>query len=172
MDNIKKISINAIHPKVLNALHATIAEAKARKMLVGLFCGLRTAEESDHLYQLGRTIPNADGIITNAKAWQSWHNYGLAGDIVFKDEKGRWTWNGMPKCWKDKNGLWTWNKTISNKWNDLGEIGKIFGLEWGGTFVHMKPDFPHFQMIGKMKNTGEAKKMLFSIGIDKIWERI
>jgi len=39
----------------------------------------RTFAESDKLYAQGRTEPGQ--IISNAKAGQSWHNYGLALDF-------------------------------------------------------------------------------------------
>lgn len=152
--------VTALHPKVVDALSATLTEAKARGLSVAMHSGLRFAEEQDKLYALGRTIINPDGkndakpfgnVITNAQAYESWHCFGLAVDIVFKDEKGNWTWSKTPK-----------------QWAELGAVGEIFGLEWGGHWTRF-PDFPHFQMRGRIPNIHEAKKMLFEKGIEGVW---
>jgi hypothetical protein len=46
---------------------------------------LRTAAEQTELYAQGRTKPGK--IVTNAKAWKSWHNVGRAFDICFLSNK-------------------------------------------------------------------------------------
>lgn len=155
--------IKAIHPKVLDATNQTISEAQQRGMKVGLQMGVRDAVAQDRLYSLGRTLVNPDGktkekpmgtIITNAKGWESWHCFGLAVDLVFKDAKGNWTWN----------------KT-SKEWGALGAVGKMFGLSWGGDWTKF-PDFPHFQRIGTIPNIHEAKRILEEKGIDALWSMI
>lgn len=62
---------------------------------------------------------------SKAKFGHSYHNYGLAVDIVFKDNRGNWTWN-------------------SDQWERLGQIGKSLGFEWGGDWKGFV-DCPHFQ---------------------------
>lgn len=154
--------VTGMNPIVLESLQATISEAKARGMIVGLHYGLRTAEEQDRLYALGRTIPNPDGkskekpmgnIVTNARAFESWHCYGLAADLVFKDDRGNWTWNKTPE-----------------QWEELGKCGEVFGLTWGGRWK-MK-DYPHFQKTGSLKNVHEAKMLLEKGGIEAVWKLV
>jgi peptidoglycan L-alanyl-D-glutamate endopeptidase CwlK len=140
--------ITALHPKVTDGLSQLITEAKARGLNVALNMGLRTAEQQDALYSQGRAAPG--GIVTNAPAWLSWHNYGLAVDIVFKDDKGNWTW------------------AESCDWDGLGAVGKMFGFQWGGDWTKF-PDRPHFQMIGKISNVRTAKQILFEQGVDALW---
>src|SRR3990167_4530812 len=144
--------ITGLHPKVAEAARKTIEEAKARKMVVGVHSGLRTAEEQESLYALGRTRVNPDGkstsnpmgnVVTNAKAWESWHSYGLSVDLVFKNEMGGWTWNRPESDWKA-----------------LGGVGKMFGFEWGGDWQTFK-DRPHFQMRGRLLGLADAKTILF-----------
>lgn len=55
-----------------------------------LFEGFRTPERQNALYSQGRE--NTQKIVTNAKAWQSFHNFGLAVDIVGQKPDGTWTW--------------------------------------------------------------------------------
>ena len=142
------MEITALHPKVADGASQLVAEAKARGMSVGVFMGLRSPEQQDGLYAFGRTKPGS--IVTNAQGWDSWHQYGLAIDVVFKDEKGNWTWDET----KD--------------WHALGAVGKIFGFQWGGDWTKF-PDRPHFQIIGRIPNVKEAKRILFEEGLDKLW---
>ena len=144
--------VTGLHPKLITAATHTVTEAKARGLIVAIHSGLRTAEEQEKLYAKGRTIEG--DIVTNSKAFDSWHNYGLAVDIVFKDEKGNFTWN----------------KKLSD-WEDLGKVGELFGLEWGGRWKKF-PDFPHFQLRGSFKTVADAKKILMEKGIDSVWELI
>lgn len=86
---------------------------------------LRTFEEQDALYQLGRTRPGKK--VTNARAGSSWHNYGLAYDVVILDKDGKANWN-----------------TLDVNWKTVGILGESFGLEWGGRWEKFK-DYPHFE---------------------------
>ena len=155
--------ITALHPKVVTALTQTITEAKARGMTVAMHSGLRSSEAQEKLYALGRTVENPDGksekkplgnIITNARAYDSWHNFGLAVDIVFKDTKGNWTW-----------------KKTAEQWAELGVVGEIFGFAWGGHWTKF-PDYPHFQIRGKLANIQQAKKILLEEGVEKLWSYV
>lgn len=84
--------------------------------------GLRTFEEQNELYNQGRTTPGSK--VTNAKGGQSFHNYGLAVDVVIM-----------------KNGQAVWTKVP----NEVVDIGTSLGFEWGGNWKSFK-DYPHFQM--------------------------
>ncbi|MGF1724237.1 M15 family metallopeptidase [Photobacterium nomapromontoriensis] len=82
----------------------------------------RTIEEQNALYAQGRTTDGNK--VTKVKGGYSFHNYGLAIDIVEI---------------KDKNANW------NPDWKAIAKIGIRHGFEWGGnwkTFI----DKPHFQM--------------------------
>lgn len=83
---------------------------------------LRTFEEQDRLYQQGRTTPGS--IVTNAPAGHSYHNYGLAFDVV-----------------PIVNGAADWD---TPHWDLIGKVGKSYGFEWGGDWTTIL-DRPHFQ---------------------------
>lgn len=74
-------------------------------------------------------IDEADEKVTNAKAGQSFHNYGVAFDIIF-------VVNGR--------------RTYSGDWETVGSIGESLGLEWGGRWKEFR-DRPHFQYTGGYK---------------------
>ena len=78
--------IQLMHPK-LRAEVATIYDEICGALRGKAFCRftytLRTFKEQDDLYAIGRTKPGAK--VTNAKGGYSFHNYGLALDIVLID---------------------------------------------------------------------------------------
>lgn len=120
--------------------------AGKNNMDVDVFSGYRSMEEQAKLYSHGRTIPG--DIITNAKPGHSFHNWGLAADVVFK-----------------VNRNWDWGPR--NRWDRLGQIGKAVGLEWGGDFKTF-PDKPHFQLTGGLTIV-EALEL---DDIGDVWEEV
>ncbi len=88
----------------------------------------RTFEESDKLYQQGRTTPGE--IVSNAKAGQSWHNYGLALDFHLQVN--------------DKD---IWDQHNPN-WMVVVNIFKAHGFNWGGEFPGTFKDYPHLEYKG------------------------
>lgn len=86
---------------------------------------LRTMAEQQALYDQGRSKPGK--VVTNAKAGDSPHNYGLAFDVAFVD-----------------NGVITWNEPRPGAWDELGKMGESLGLVWGGRWKSF-PDRPHFE---------------------------
>ena len=88
---------------------------------------LRSFERSADLYAQGRTKPGA--IVTQAKAGESFHNYGLALDFHLQID-GKDVWN-------EKNPNW---KVVVN-------IFKKYGFQWGGDWKSFK-DYPHLEYRG------------------------
>ena len=87
--------------------------------------GFRSFEEQTVLYAKGRTTPGPK--VTDAKAGESYHNYGLAVDIVTNH-------HGQP-AWIERDE------------RVRGPIGQNLGLEWGGAWKSFV-DLPHFQLTG------------------------
>ncbi len=83
---------------------------------------LRTWEDQAALYTQGRTKPGP--VVTNAKAGDSLHNYGLACDFAFVS--------------KDPYAE-------AHPWSKLGLAIKKHGMVWGGDFKRFK-DRPHAEM--------------------------
>ena len=116
--------------------------------------GLRTWEEQDRLYAIGRTRApiGRKFIVTNAPGGRSWHNFGLAFDIAVLDALGKADWD-----------------TAHPGWARAGEIGKSLGLAWGGDWKAFK-DLPHFQYVGDL--TLAVCRQLYPSGIEAIWQRV
>lgn len=148
--NLNTQRLTRVNPKITQ-LGLLMVDACAEAGLAILITqGLRTWEEQDALYAQGRTAPGK--IVTNARGGQSWHNFGLAFDIVVLDSVGKADWD-----------------TAHPGWSRAAAIGKSLGLEWGGDWTKFK-DLPHFQLIGDL--TLAVCRQLFTQGLEVIWERL
>ena len=158
LQTIEKIKKEA-HPKLRDELQKIYEEAnkKLEKSRLRFSMILRTFKEQDGIYAQGRTTKGK--IVTYSKAGQSYHNYGLAVDIVLlldKDNNGTFetaSWDVF-KDW-DKDGIADWLEVV--------KVFEKYGWEWGGKFKSFK-DMPHFQKtFGKtwqqLKQLHDLKKV-------------
>jgi len=74
MDQISQNKIAKLHPKIRFKVTQALLNLEKRNVTARIVQGLRTWAEQDALYAQGRTAPGK--IVTNAKAGQSYHNYG------------------------------------------------------------------------------------------------
>lgn len=134
-------TIRSIHPS-LQALakEFVIRLEKEKGITVRVYFGLRTFLEQNQLYAKGRTtaellekgikaIKGAPSLkkVTNAPGGFSFHNFGLAIDLV-----------------EIKDGAAIWSSSSSN-WAVIGAFGESIGWEWGGSWNSFV-DRPHFQV--------------------------
>lgn len=112
----------ALTPLVQQKADAIVAEMARLGHAVRIVEGYRSFERQTQLYNQGRTTAGA--IVTNARAGESYHNYGVAVDFVFRKEG--------------------YNATDS-LWALLGKVGKMQGFAWGGDWQGFV-DKPHFEL--------------------------
>jgi peptidoglycan L-alanyl-D-glutamate endopeptidase CwlK len=125
--------IQLLHPKLrleVATIYDEIVIALSGKTFCRFSYTLRTFNEQDDLYAIGRTKPGAK--VTNAKGGYSFHNYGLALDIVLID--------GASASWDIKKDFDNDGKA---DWMEVVAIFKKHGWEWGGDWKFV--DAPHFQ---------------------------
>ena len=82
-DKITADRVSKLHPKVRDEAAKAIDNAELGfppNMAMRVVQGLRTIAEQNALYAKGRTSPGP--IVTKAKGGSSYHNYGLAIDLV------------------------------------------------------------------------------------------
>lgn len=157
LQTIEKIKKEA-HPKLRDELQKIYEEAnkKLGKSRLRFSMILRTFKEQDGIYAQGRTTKGK--IVTYSKAGQSYHNYGLAVDIVMLlDKDGNGTFETA--SWETKAD---WDADKIADWMEVVKVFKKYGWEWGGEFKSFK-DLPHFQKtFGKtwqnLKALHDAKK--------------
>lgn len=138
MDKPTEDRIKLLHPTVRVEVAKIIEEcnqALTGRAKVRIAQGLRTMAEQDALYAQGRTKPG--NIVTNAKAGQSIHNYGLAVDIVLIID-------GKTASWDTKAD---WDNDRKADWMECVEVFKKHGWDWGGDWKSFK-DMPHFEKKG------------------------
>lgn len=127
MDQHSIDQLNLLHPKLRDIAMKAYNEAVGATptgVHPIITQGYRTFAESDKLYQQGRTTPGE--IVSNAKAGQSFHNYGCAIDFCLVI-----------------NGKESWK--VDDNWMKVVTIFKSHGFEWGGDWKSLK-DYPHLQM--------------------------
>lgn len=139
-----------VHPRLAELGLRMIDLCAQAGVAVLITQGLRTWQEQDDLYAQGRSKPGK--IVTNARGGQSWHNFGLAFDIVVLDSVGKAEWD-----------------TAHPGWKQAAAIGKSLGLEWGGDWKSFK-DLPHFQLVNGL--TLAKCRALYPQGLDRIWELV
>ncbi|OCG63031.1 hypothetical protein A9G48_06720 [Gilliamella sp. wkB18] len=97
--------------------------------------GLRTFDEQNRLYNQGRTTPGK--IVTWVRGGYSYHNYGLAIDVIeIKNKKANWA-----------------EKVLIR----ISSVGIRHGFSWGGDWKKQK-DYPHFEITFNYKTSELLKK--------------
>ncbi|MGL4974391.1 MAG: M15 family metallopeptidase [Bosea sp. (in: a-proteobacteria)] len=81
-----------LHPVMRERVRGLLQQINAEGHPFALFEAFRTPDRQRFLYEVGRTREMGRGIITKARAWQSFHQYGLAVDLVLRP-KGQWSWD-------------------------------------------------------------------------------
>jgi hypothetical protein len=152
--SISEQRLERVHPALASRVRALLEQCAIEGLSLLVTQGLRTANEQDALYAKGRTAPpiGSKFIVTKAKGGQSYHNFGLAIDIVVLDALGKADWN-----------------VAHPGWARAAAIGKSLGLEWGGDWKGFK-DIPHFQYTGGV-SLGQCRS-LCSDGFEPLWEQI
>lgn len=153
-DPISEARLQDLHPAIQKAARQFINAAEAEGIKLRISDAFRTFEEQDKLYMKGREVSESifpdwvtfwdeedeNQIVTNAKGGESYHNYGLAFDVVEMID-------GQP------------NYETPN-WSKIGQLGRSFGFVWGGDWNFK--DRPHFEMA-----FGLSTDQLYSMSISQ-----
>ena len=137
-DTASNSRIEKLHPILQCSTRNFINEVQAKlNIKLRVVSGYRSFAEQTVLYNQGRTT--AGNKVTNAKAGESYHNYGLAIDVC-----------------EIKNGKAIWDVAMYKK---IAPYAKNEGFAWGGDWKSFQ-DNPHFDMA-KGKSTLELKNLYY-----------
>lgn len=139
-DAISIVRVGVLHPKIRQEVHDLIekAESKMPGAAIRIVQGLRTFAEQDALYAQGRTKPGPR--VTNSKAGQSYHQYGLAFDFqILYDKDGNGTYETA--SWDTLKDM---DKDGEADWMEVVDVFEEAGYTWGGRFSTIK-DQPHLE---------------------------
>jgi hypothetical protein len=133
-----------LHPKVRVAVVKVYVQLQSEEIPFQIFEAFRYPERQKELYAQGRTKPG--NIVTYAKAWSSFHQYGLAVDFVLYI-----------------NGTWSWDDggTKLKWWNKMHEFGTAEGL------MRLNFETPHLQILGV--DVKDLRKGMYPPNGDKSW---
>jgi peptidoglycan L-alanyl-D-glutamate endopeptidase CwlK len=165
MGPVSEKRLELVHP-TLAMLIRMLAEDLSEP--IGVTQGLRNSSEQDALYAQGRysldvvnqrrrlvgwaPIEADENIrtVTEAKPGYSYHEFGLAVDVVPFESSGEPDWNENHPIWRE---------IIEN-----GEsLGLTSGVSWR--------DEPHFQLTGRFPETptDEVRRLAQTGGIQAVW---
>lgn len=153
MDSISETRLKLICPALADKVRQ-MAVMLADEFSFRVAQGLRSWDEQAKLYAQGRTMPGK--IVTNAAAGTSWHNFGMAVDVVPDDP----AIDGFQADWNIEHP----------SWKRLVAVGESLGLFSGSQFRTFK-DWPHFQLTGKFpaSPTDEVRQIFKDGGMEAVW---
>jgi D-alanyl-D-alanine carboxypeptidase len=124
--SMRRADLTDLHPLMRDAVTEVLKSCQVEGLPFCVFEAFRNPVRQNWLYGQGRNR-DKQPIVTYAKAWESYHQYGLAADFVLYI-----------------NNQWSWNMLGVNaaRWKRLHEIGAKFGLEKLGF------EAPHLQVSG------------------------
>ncbi len=149
-------SLNLLYPPFRMIVEAGLSQAHKQGLMAYIFEGYRSIERQSYLYAQGRTTPGQK--VTWVRPGLSWHQYGVAVDIVFDGNLQKagiqWSWEGG---YADANG---------DKYDKIAAILKSYGLEWLGD---SNVERAHFQKTFGL-SIQEAKQIADSRGVLGLWD--
>lgn len=124
--------LDDLSPLVRSQVDAWLAANAAAGDDVLVTCTKRSAEDQAALWARGRdangVVVDRKAVVTDAKPWQSAHQYGMAVDFA-PLVNGKLDWNGSDPIW-----------------DRVGARAVACGLEWAGTPGFPFPEQPHVQL--------------------------
>ena len=130
-------SLDDLHPRVRAMAEQLLGDAAAAGIPLRVTYTLRSMASQAALYAQGRTAPGP--VVTKAPAGHSFHNFGLALDVVPVELLVLPEWGDIPEHQARTDALWV----------RVGAIGKRIGFRWGGEFARFR-DRPHFEWSGDL----------------------
>jgi len=136
-----------LHPEFRLRAQRVVARCESEGIPFGIFEAFRSPWRQALLFAQGRTTKGP--IVTKARPWESYHQYGLAADFVLMPFG--------PGSWDDSGPRAAW-------WNRLRDIARAEGLE------DLSFERPHFQLRGLTIAGLRAGKL--PVGGDDAWRGV
>ena len=157
IDSISEIRLKDLMPAFADKVRTLMLMLSGESINTRVVQALRSWSDQDKLYAQGRTAPGS--IVTNVQGGYSWHNYGLAVDLV-------------PSLPGDTY-IPDWNKDHAT-WKRMIQLGPTLGLESGAAWRTF-PDAPHFQLNGRFPvgaPDDEVRQLFKDGGMAAVWDEV
>lgn len=150
MDSVSQARLSLIHPLLASKIAQLDSILQAEGITIRVTQALRSWTEQDKLFAQGRTAPGEK--VTNCPGGFSWHNFGLAVDVVPDSAQA-----------PDGTFLPDWN-TSHPDWQAIVAKATALGLVSGSYWKTFK-DWPHLQLTGKFgANPDDEVRQIFKDG--------
>lgn len=140
-----------MNPDFVILINGLIAGLRGDGHDVRVVAGFRSFADQQERFERGRLKPGA--IVTKSPAGHSWHNYGLAVDIVLNDD------SGDP----------AWPEASSPFWQRLADGALARGAVWGGQFGF--PAHIEYHPALARNDAGSLIEDFECFGLDMVWDR-
>jgi len=147
--------VKLLHPAFRERLNDVLRDLDDEQVPLEIYEAYRSPERQAELYARGRAPGVGTRKVTRAPAWRSFHDFGLAVDLVLWID-GRWTWGptGEPGApGRDQIDGW---------WNRYHDLARARGL------VPLSFEKPHVQLEGVALSDLLAGR--YPAGGDDSWE--
>ncbi len=132
--------LKGVHPRLGEQVQTLLIAMEVLGFPMMITDGVRTVEQQQALFALGRTKPGkivtyADGVKNKSNHQPKADGLGRAVDCCFLVDLDHDGQTDDP----------TWD--LKRPWNLYGEMAIALGLEWGGRWLSIK-DLPHIELKG------------------------
>lgn len=135
--------LHLLYPRFAHKVGRAIIAANSAGFPVAVFEAWRSPQRQDYLHEQGRTRPGK--VITNARAWESWHQFSCAVDIALL-VAGKWSWEFDP-----------------------AKVAPFFTAEGLTSLAPFEQC--HFQWTNGLR-TDQAQTLVKSSGLQRLWLEI
>lgn len=152
LNAVSERRLMTVHPYLAYLVRKLAVVLEARSVRIQVTQGLRTWNEQEALYSKGRTTPGPT--VTNCQPGHSYHNFGLAVDVVPEDLYGTPDWNVDHPAWQA-----------------IHEEAMNLGFTCGADFRTF-PDRPHLQVTGMFPAavSDQVRQEFQEGGIPLVWQ--
>lgn len=157
LSNLSNARMGEVHPELARRVRNLADALDAEHISIQVSIGLRTAEQQNELFAMGRTLPGKK--VTNASGYQSNHVIGCAVDVYpeeaveLEDGAGRSGWQP------------DWNPEHAS-WKRIVALAPTFGLRDGISWH----DMPHLELTDiPPEPTKEAQECCRLNGVTAVW---
>ena len=164
MDAISTARLQLVNPRLAQLITQLAERVQVGGNQLRVIQGLRSWNEQATLWARGRqqqpdgtwVVVDHSQIVTKAPPGHSWHNFGLAVDVVPLLPEG-----GYLPDWNVKHPVWA----------EIVQQATSLGLASGSCFRSVV-DWPHLQLTGRfpVSPDGEVRQLFVDGGMQAIWE--
>ena len=158
MDSVSEARLQLVCPALAAKIHSLALMLADENIVFRVTQGLRSWNDQQQLWLQGRdangNVVDPTKIVTKAPPGHSWHEFGLAIDLVpMNQEPPQPDWNAAHPVW---------TRIIS--------VGESLGLFSGSEFHSIK-DIPHLQLTGIFPEspTEEVRQIFQNAGMEAVW---